>query len=107
MEGYNKQTQNKLCSGIPAILLRKPASAPALMRVSELGFIRPKKKRVGIGFGCERQDQDGKGDIAALCSANKTQGYVKREGPSPCEHEALKPDTSVFTWQILNKISAV
>jgi hypothetical protein len=43
MEGYNKQTQNKLCSGIPTILLRKPTLAPALMRVSELGFIRQKR----------------------------------------------------------------
>lgn len=65
------------------------------------------KKGVGLGVGCERQDQGGREDIAALCSANKAQGHVKKEGPSPCERGALKRDTSAFTWQKLNKISSV
>lgn len=45
--GYRKQTPNKLCSGIPTILLRQPTSAPALKRVSELAGPDKKGEEAG------------------------------------------------------------
>lgn len=61
------KTQNKLRSGIPSILLRKPALAPTVMRVCELGLTRQRKV-----WGCEREDRVEEEGIAALCLAEHT-----------------------------------